>query len=192
MQLLETYPDEVLLTLLKDGNEKAFSTIYDRFSMLLFIYACRICKDENVAEDITQEIFIYLWDKRHSLEVKSSLSAYLYSSVRYKFLDLVDKQKVRSDYINTFKKFIDVGNYSTDDYINEKELKGLIEKEIAQLPSKMQEVFSLSRDHGLSHKEIAAYLSISEKTVKNQVTNALRILKGKLNNRSFIFLLFFY
>lgn len=191
MKYTSSDQDELLLELIKKGDQQAFSSIYDRFAVLLYVYACRICKDEVIAEDIIQEIFVSLWDKRRDIQLKSSLSAYLYTAVRYKFFDLVAKNKVRSDYVDEFKKFVEIGYYCTDDYINEKELIALVEAEVSKLPSKMQEVFILSRNEGLSHKEISTLLLISEKTVKNQLTNALKILRVKLDKNTFLFLLFF-
>lgn len=169
-----------LLLLVKNDDRLAFNQIYNRFNGLLYIYAVKVTKDKNEARDIVQEIFISLWDKRESLQLNSSLSSYLYSAVRYKFFDLVSRNKVRSDYAASFQSFIDLGTYSTDHYINEKELIALVEKEVSSLPDKMREVFQLSRNAGLSHKEIAEQLNISEKTVRNHVNHALKILRLKL------------
>jgi len=172
--------DITLFDLLKDGDEAAFNEIYHRYQGLLYVYACRITREENEAEDIVQEIFISLWDRRASLTLRGSLALYLYSAVRYKFFDRLDKQQVRSDYRDAFLRFIRQGEYFTDLYIRERELAQLIEKEVRSLPAKMQEVFHLSRTAHLTHKEIALRLGISEKTVKNQVNNALKILKSRI------------
>jgi RNA polymerase sigma-70 factor, ECF subfamily len=171
--------DLELSTLLKNDDRLAFNQIYSRFNGLLYIYAVKITKDKEEAQDIIQEIFISFWDKRESLQLKSSLSSYLYNAVRYKFFDLVSRNKVRSDYAASFQSFIDLGIYSTDNYINEKELIALVEKEVGNLPDKMRVVFQLSRSAGLSHKEIAEKLDLSEKTVRNHVNHALKILRLK-------------
>lgn len=184
-----TFSDRELAAFLKGGDRAAFTEIYDRFRGLLYIYACKIVKDDDAAEDLVQEIFISLWDKRADLVLKSSFSAYLYAAVRFKFFDLVDKNKVRSDYVEAFQLFLDRGECITDNYIDEKELAMRIESEIANLPDKMREVFVLSRKENLSNKDISARLNISEKTVKNQLSNALKILRSKLGLFAFIFLL---
>lgn len=171
--------DPELVQLLKSNDEAAFNEIYRRFGGLLYVYACRVTREENEAEDIVQEVFIYLWDKRTHLHI-DSLSAWLYQAVRYRFFDSLDRRKVRTDHREALQQFLDQGAYTIDDYIREKELIQLVEKGIAALPSKMQEIFSLSRKEQLSHKEIASRLKISEKTVKNQVHNALRILKARI------------
>ncbi|MGV3508501.1 MAG: RNA polymerase sigma-70 factor [Sphingobacteriaceae bacterium] len=183
--------DLELLVLVKNDDRLAFDQIYNRFNGLLYIYAVKVTKDKEEARDIVQEIFISLWDKRESLQLNSSLSSYLYSAVRYKFFDLVSRNKVRSDYAASFQSFIDLGTYSTDNYINEKELIELVEREVGNLPDKMREVFQLSRNAGLSHKEIAEQLNISEKTVRNHVNHALKILRLKLGITA-LAVLFFY
>jgi RNA polymerase sigma-70 factor (family 1) len=184
--------DLEVFSLLKEDNHLAYTEIYDRFHALLYVYGVKITKDEHEAEDIVQEVFFYLWDKRKSLTFTSSLSSYLYSAVRYKFFNLLDAKKVRSDYADSFHDFIEAGRFETDHLIREKELASLIEREIAILPAKMREVFLLSRKEHLSHKEIAEKLGISEKTVKNQVNNALKELRLKLGLFSFLIFLIKY
>ncbi|NQX37619.1 RNA polymerase sigma-70 factor, Bacteroides expansion family 1 [Pedobacter steynii] len=181
--------DFELTKLLISGDSDAFIEIYNRFQALMYVYACKITMDKEEAEDIVQEVFIYLWDKRTTVILRSSLSSYLYSAVRYKFFNLLDHQKVRKDYRLSFQNFLDQGEYITDNYIREKEFSQLIEKEIAALPDKMREIFELSRKQNLSRKEISEKLNVSEKTVKNQINNALKILRGKLGFFPFLLLL---
>lgn len=181
--------DFELTKMLVSGDHKAFIEIYNRFQAILYVYACKITMDKGEAEDIVQEVFIYLWDKRTTVILRSSLSSYLYSAVRYKFFNLLDHQKIRRDYKQSFQNFLEHGEYITDNYIREKEFSQLIEKEIAALPDKMREIFELSRRQNLSRTEIAEKLNISEKTVKNQISNALKILRGKLGFFPFLLLL---
>jgi len=181
--------DAELTDLLKSADTSAFTELYNRYKGLLYIYACKITKDEDIAEDLIQELFITLWDKRETINFTSSISSYLYTAVRYKFFDLVDKQKVRTDYIQAFKLFLDKGEHVTDNYILEKELAATIEKEISNLPAKMRKVFLLSRKENLTNREISERLDISEKTVKNQLSTALRTLKVKLGVLTFLWIL---
>lgn len=188
MAAYSTLLDNELIDLLKSGDQTAYTQIYDRYQGLLFVYACKITKDEDEAEDIVQEVFFYLWDKRRTILFKTSLPAYLYSAVRYKYFNLLDHKKVRANYADSLQEFIEKGDVQADHVIREKELTRLIEKEISLLPPKMREIFELSRKAHLSHKEIAEKLNLSEKTVKNQINNALKELRVKLG--LFTFLLF--
>jgi len=184
--------DAELADLLKSDDTVAFTELYNRYIGLLIIYARKITMDDDIAKDIVQELFVKIWDKRHSLNYTSSFSSYLYTSVRYKFFELLDKQKVNYSYIQSIQLFIDKGEHLTDNYIREKELSVIIEREISNLPEKMRKVFLLSRKQILSNKEIALQLDISEKTVKNQLSTALKILKVKLGLLTFLLMLIFY
>lgn len=184
--------DHELTSLLFDHDHRAYVELYNRYQGLLYIYACKITQDEVEAEDIVQEVFIYLWEKRAEIKIKSSIASFLYSAVRFKFFNLLDSKKVRSDYTKSFQTFIDQGLCTTDHYVREKELANLIEKEISELPPKMREIFELSRKAHLTHKEISARLNISEKTVKNQINNSLKILRSKLGIFGFLYYILFH
>lgn len=177
---LSRIPDDELFLLFKAGNPKAYEQIYNRYWAIMYVYARKIMADEHDAQDIVQEVFTYLWNKGPELVIKNSLSVYLYTSVRYRIFDLLDHKKVRTDYKAYLQQFIEEGAYITDEELRLKELVAVIEKEVSLLPPKMREMFELSRNEGLSHKEIADQLGVSDLTVKKQVSNAVKILKGKL------------
>lgn len=177
---LKIVSDEELLLLFKAGDRNAYEQIYNRYWAIMYVYARKILTDEDDAQDVIQEVFTYLWHKGHELNIKSSLPLYLYTSVRYRIFDLIDHKKVRTDYKTYLQQFIQEGAYITDEQLREKELIIVIEREVALLPPKMREMFELSRKEGLSHKEIADKLGVSDLTVKKQVSNAVKILKEKL------------
>lgn len=174
--------DKDLLASFRGGDPAAFKMIYERYWQLLYVAAFKVIKDEEEAKDVVQEVFISLLNKGTELEIHTSFSSYLYTSVRYKVFDCISRQKVRTDYLDSFADFVSQSNYSTDRAILEKEISAEIEKEIQNLPEKMKEVFELSRKGELSHKEIAKTLNISDKTVKKQISNAIKLLKPKFTN----------
>jgi len=174
--------DNELASLLIDGDQKAYAQLYDRFKGILYVHAYRILQDREDAKDIVQELFTVLWVKRSSLVFKTGIASYLYTSVKNRVFDKISSKKVASRYFESLRDFTLDEGYSTDDIIQEKELSALIEKEIAALPDKMRQIFELSRKGNLSHKEIASQLVLSDKTVKKQVSNALRILRLKLGS----------
>jgi len=92
-------------------------------------------------------------------------------------------------YLNSLQEFIDKGEYSTDLLLRERELNLIIEKEIQALPPRMREVFMLSRNEGLTHKQIAQRLGTSEQTVTTQIRNSLKVLRLKLGSL-FVLMLF--
>lgn len=182
------YRDEELAALLKLSDKEAYTTIYDRFKGVLFIHAFRILQEKEEARDVVQEIFTKLWIKREEITFTYGLSAYLYASTRNLIFDLIARNKLSSGYLSSLAAFVQQDQCETDYRVRERELTTIIEKEIAALPEKMRNVFELSRKANLTHREVAAELNISEKTVKKQVNNALKILRSKLG--IYFFLMF--
>lgn len=182
--------DLELYALLKAGDKVAYTEIYNRYFSLLYLHALKRLRDEEAARDLIQDLFATLWLKRDVLTTKTNLSNYLYTAVRNGVFNFIAHQKVASRYISELPDKVEPSECITDHLARERQLAALIEKEIAELPEKMREIFLLSRVEGLSHKEIAARLGISELTVKTQVKNALRILRGKLG--FIIYFIFIY
>jgi len=186
-----TIRDQDLFDLVKLNDETAFKEIYERYFAVLYVHAYKMLRNREEAQDTVQEVFTILWSKRECLSLTSNLPAYLYAAVRNKIFNIISHQQVESTYIQSLKCFIDQGVCQTDHLIRENELAAKIEKEVASLPPKMQEIFQLSRSSHLSHREIATELNLSEQTVKKQVNYALRILRTKLGPL-FSFFFFFY
>jgi RNA polymerase sigma-70 factor (ECF subfamily) len=183
------FTDHELTVLLAEGDQIAFTEIFDRYKVILYKHACRLLNNYEEANDVIQDIFTKLWEKRDTINLKTSLSSYLYSAVRNRIFNLMSHQKVVSKYLEATYDFEDKGNYIVDEQIMMKELATIIEREIDALPPKMREVFKLSREKS-TYKEIAQVLNISDKTVKQQVHNAVKILKVKVNSSLMLFLFF--
>lgn len=180
--------DNELGNLLIEGDKAAYTELYNRYKGLLYLHAYRILQDTEEAKDVVQDLFITLWAKREQLNYRKGIAAYLYTSVRNRVFDRIARKKVASSYFESLKDFAPLYEYSADKQLEEKELASVIEREISALPAKMREIFQLSRKENLSHREIAEQLVISDKTVKKQVSNALKILRLKLG--IFLFLIF--
>ncbi|HEY6901461.1 MAG TPA: RNA polymerase sigma-70 factor [Puia sp.] len=186
---LDVLSDLELLAMFKDGERSAYEEIYHRYWAVLFNHARRMVQSDEDAKDLIQDVFSVFWLDGPSLEIQTTLSAYLYSIVRYKVFNLIDRKKVRSNYLSSLEDFIKKNEYSGEYRIREKQMEELIEKEITALPPKMREVFELSRKANLNYREIAERLNISDNTVKKQMSNALKILRSRLG---VVFDLFFY
>lgn len=184
------YSDQELVDLLKSGDKSAFTELFLRYNRLLVVQAHKLLNDSDEARDLVQEIFTTIWDNRENLTVKTNFAGFLYTTVRNKIFDMMLHKKVESKYVQSIQEYIAKGEDQTDHLLRTKELQAIIEKEISYLPPKMREVFELSRKQHLSHKQIAEQLDITEKTVKNQITNALRILKTRLGIFVYLFFIF--
>lgn len=172
--------DQILLRLLKKGDHQAYTELYNRYSGVLYAHVLRRLNDKEEAKDIIHELFTYLWINRSTIEIQGHVSGYLYTSVRNRVIKVISHQTIASKYIDVQQLKIH-HSFSSDYLVRENQLKELIEKEINTLPPRMQEVFNLSRKRYLTHREIACELNISELTVKKQVTNALKLLRTRLD-----------
>lgn len=184
------FPDLELLALIKDGHDAAFAELYNRYKGYLYLHAYRMLQDKDEAKDIVQELFAGLWAKRATLTMPDSVNDYLYGAIRNRIINFIAHKKVIARYTATLKNYLESGIPPSDERFIAKELMQLIEGEVAQLPGKMREVFELSRKHNLSHRQIATKLNISDKTVKKQVSNAIKIIKLKIN-LTILFIFFF-
>ncbi|HEX8023941.1 RNA polymerase sigma-70 factor [Mucilaginibacter sp.] len=170
--------DMQLIGRLKADDEAALTMIYRRYWQSLFKAAYNILKDRQACEDIIQELFIKLWDCRAEVEISISLKAYLYASVRYGVYRQIRTGAVKSEIFDDLIERLHTP--ATHNSIEHKELLLQISQVIDTLPEKCREVYKLSREECLSHKEIALQLNISTKTVENHLTKALRELRGSL------------
>ncbi|ETZ24672.1 RNA polymerase sigma-70 factor [Pedobacter sp. V48] len=190
MLLYNQLNDEELADLLKKGDHLAYTVIFDRFYGLLFVHACKLLNDHDEAKDVVQELFEILWTRRETISFNHSLSSYLYSAIRNRILNRISHNEVENKYISSLRGFIDRDTYFADHRIREIEMRKMIEREISALPSKMREVFELSRRDYLSYKQIAVRLQISEQTVRMHVKKALRILRPKFDLFAYLFFIF--
>jgi RNA polymerase sigma-70 factor (ECF subfamily) len=176
----KTYNDQQLLDLLKNGDEAAFTEIYDRYSALLLIHADNKLHDEDEARDVVQDVFVRLWEKRDQINVSSNLSGYLYSTVRNQIFNMIKHQKVISTYTKGLLDANTNNQIYADHLIREKQFAAMIEAEIAALPPRMRQVFELRRLENLSNKEVAAKLGVTELTATDQMKKAMKILRIRI------------
>lgn len=183
--------DDTLLELLRDSDQRAFEALYERHWRVLWSYARNAMADPDDAEDIVQELFMTLWEKRETLDINTSLKAYLYRATLNKVIDRSDRIKYRFSYLEDLKRTHEQGNYTIDEELFEKELIGRFEACVGKMPPKMRTIFTLSRTHLLTHQQISDYLNISRDNVNRQIKNALILLKKSLLVVTLTFLKYF-
>jgi RNA polymerase sigma-70 factor (family 1) len=179
-----------LFSLFKGGNRAAFAEIYNRFYSLLYVHAFRRLNDNEVASDLTQDIFVELWEKRNDLILRSSLSSYLYAMVRNRIIDQFSHGKVSDKYLSSLGAFFDKDQYETDFKIRENQLRILIEREIAALPESERRIFLMSRSEDMSYREIAKKLDTTEEAVKSKMKRTLKLLRSRLGLYGYLVLLY--
>ena len=167
--------DQNLLSALAQSDEVAFAEIYHSYWKLLHDTAWKRLGDKEQAGDVVQDIFVKLWDQRATLAI-DNLRAYLQTAVRYKVYNIIASQKVNDTYFQ-YLAFLDVTSDQADQQILYGELQEQLNALLEKMPSKRREVFDLRYVDGLSTKEIAEKLNISQKTVQNQLIKATDSIK---------------
>ena len=183
----DTDKDAELLIRLQEDDQYDFTSIYNKYWKNLYAVAYSILKDKTICEDIVQDIFINVWNKRKSIAIKVSLKAYLTSSVKYEVFRQLKKKIEALEIVDDL--LIDPNN-SAQENMEYKELLVHMNNVVNKLSTKCREVFILSREKELSHKEIAVIRNISTKTVENHIGKALGSLKDVIGYNILIFLFF--
>ncbi len=170
---------------LKEGDKTAFAEIYNLFVGKVYNFTRLYIKDSAEIEDIVQEVFIKLWEMRHDIDEEKNMDGLLFIITR----NLIFNYSRKSFNEVVFKEmFLSVAAepYSTDDHVEANDLKQYIDKLVSQLPPRQQTAFRMSRTLGMSNKQIAEKLNISEKGVERHISLAIKFLKKNLP----LFLLF--
>lgn len=184
---LDSKSDQDLLKLMKVHNSKAFQMLYIRYWDSVLHFAYQKTKDLMTAEDIVQDIFVSLWNRREELVITSSFRNYLMVSIKYRVIKFLDKQRgVRlDDELNQ----VDLVDDSTQEWLEFIEIKTLLEQLVSHLPDKYRIVYLLHKEEGLSHKEIAQCLELSEQAVNSRLVRARRSLSVGIKNYMSMFFL---
>ncbi|WP_069658285.1 RNA polymerase sigma factor [Arcticibacter eurypsychrophilus] len=172
--------DAELLLYIKQDERSAFDLLFKRYWERLFIYLVKAIQNEDDALDILQDIFISIWIRRRQIPEMESLAPYLFAAVHFKGYTYINNRTKKNRFQCDFVKFAQVGYATVEEDHDAKELNCFLQKEINDLPKKMKQVFVLSRDENLSHKEISERLHISDKTVKKQIYKALKQLRLRI------------
>jgi len=182
MQNLKKINQKLLLEKLSRGDETALAAIYKQYWEIMYLAAFNLVKKKEVCEDIVQEIFVSIWNNRENIKINTSLKSYLYTSTIYKVYDYFRKNSnvVKVELLESFDKRIQSSNPETK--LIHAELMEFVDSVIEDLPTKCKEVFKLSREAQLTHKEIAQKLNISQRTVEGHIAKALKILRSSLGN----------
>ena len=183
--------DPLLAGRIRKGDKKAFDLLYYKFSQQLYGFAFSMLKNHEDAREIVQETFFRIWAKRSQLNSSQSVKAFLFSISYHLTIDLIRKRLKEEQ----FRNYLQEQQYSTNEPSTENlagyhELNNILQKAIDELPDQRKKIYCLSREEGLSHKEIAKKMDITVKTVENQINLALRHLRKRLNSQGLLSLLF--
>jgi RNA polymerase sigma-70 factor (family 1) len=169
--------DNQIFETIKLGDEAAYEQLFRTYYPRLCGFAATLVTDREEAEEVVQTLFCRLWEQRDTLEVTTSVQAYLFRAVRNASLNHLKKVKIRDTYKAHNLATMEQNHAFQPDHAVHSELRQALEKAIAGLPEQCRIVFKMSRFEELKYKEIAEKLGISPKTVENQMGKALKVLR---------------
>jgi RNA polymerase sigma-70 factor (ECF subfamily) len=169
-----------LIARLRTGDESAFRSLWEQYHVRLANFALRYLGSRDAAADVVQDVFVALWDRHDCIEVRGSLSAYLYGMVRYTVMDLRKHERVvrrHSEITATAYAAAPVVAHNLGaDVLAVEEMQQTLHRVVAALPARTREIFLLSREDGLAPSAIASILGIGSQVVYNQLSRALKAL----------------
>lgn len=179
--------EKEVISNLRKGDKETFEQLFHENYKNLVLYAKKFVMDTEIARDLVQDIFIYLWEKRQKLTINKSLSSYLFRAVRNASINHLKRESNKENYVKEFLINLNAGSYKTSasedvhELVVHKDLSERIETIIETLPEQCRNIFKMSRFRGMKNKEIAEIYSISPRTVETQIYRALKVLKENLS-----------
>ena len=154
----------------------AFEELFKKYFASLMAFSRKILGDEDDAREVVHQVFINLWEKRDEIDLSTSLKSYLFTSVNNRSLNVIrDRKKFSSQEVPE-----QAGEWDVSAQLESMELEEKIREAIASLPERCRVIFELNRFDGMKYSEIAGHLDISVKTVENQMTKALKLLREQV------------
>ncbi len=170
---------------LKDGDKAVFEEIYREYYIPLCYSCLRYLDNIEDAEEVVQDVFVKLWEKHNEVVISTSLKSYLHRAVHNNALNYIKKQGIISRYKHGEEKdHQGITHGDGQSSMEDEELRVVIKRAILELPEKRREIFELCKFEGMKYSKIADKLSISVKTVENQMTKALKYLRVVLKDYS--------
>jgi RNA polymerase sigma-70 factor (ECF subfamily) len=177
---IDNVDDNLLVTRIRQDDKNAFKSLYKRYSKKIYFFSLKYLGNNVEAEELVQSVFINVWENRESLDATIFVKNYIYKAAINYIYNYLKKKAIRARFIETeINKGEKLSNLTYEDIFFH-DLERSINSIVKTLPSQQQKIFLLSRSEGLTHKEIAGKLDISERTVENQMYRALKKIKSIL------------
>ena len=186
------YNDEELMQEIKADNMFAFDILYKKYSKKLYKFGYSILKSQEDAENLIQDVYLNTWENRHKVEKDYSVKSYLFSTAYNSAISIIRRKARESQFIEYLKSLQITNEEPVNVALEYNELTNKLNEIIKLLPQRQKEVYLLHRVDGLKYSEIAERLNISVNTIENHMSRALKTIREKLGNYSFIVILFSY
>jgi RNA polymerase sigma-70 factor (ECF subfamily) len=188
----QPYTEQELISLLRSGSQFAFERLFENYSQKLYRFSLSYLKSETEAEEIVQDVFLKLWENRDKLRNETSFQSYLFTIAFNDIRKHFNKKARDERYRTEILEFLSDENPSIETNPDFETLVIKLESLIDQMPDRRKEIFQKRKKEAKSVKDIASEMSISPKTVENQITEAMNYLKKEFGKDQISGLLFFY
>jgi len=180
--------DSLFFQKVKEGDEASFEMLFKKYYVRLTHFAYTYVKDQAEAEELVQNTFVRIWEKRENIHLKVSFKSYLYQAVRNGGLNHVRNVKNKKSHLTVISsRDHDLPNAEND--LNVNDIKYQLYQALENLPPRCKRIFQMSRLEGMKHSEIAKYLDLKTKTIENQIGIALKYLRIELSEYLHILIL---
>ena len=186
MKTINLHYDQELLKRVVAGDEVAFTKLFNRYNRQLYYISLRYTGKEEDAEDIVQEVFSKIWLVRKCIKPDKLFMPYIVKIAKNQIFNRSKRRLIEMAYLKYKKAIQNDGQNTTEEQLNLGEFEYLIKSEIDHMSPKRKEIYMLSREQGLSNKEIANKLNISRSTVENHINKVLNTLRANLKYSSYI------
>lgn len=186
------YSDDELMHEIKADNMFAFDILYKKYCKRVYKFGYSILKSPEESENLTQDVFLNLWENRHKVEKDSSIKSYVFTITFNSAISIIRKKARESQFVEYLKSIQEISEDPVNVELEYNELSKTLDGIINALPQRQKEVYLLQRVEGLKYSEIAERLNISVNTIENHMSRALKTIRRKLGNYSMTVILFSY
>lgn len=173
------YHEKELLIRMENGDQQAFAQLMNAYKNNIYTTAIRVVKSTEIAEEVVQDVFMVIWEKRNELGIIDNFPAYLYGIARhtiYHALKNIIQQRERK--LNGKQEEVLLFHQDTEEWLNTKEFRRILQKAVVRLPEKQKQVFILVKQEGYTREEVAAQLQVSSETIKSNLNEAIRKIRA--------------
>jgi len=192
MERFVAYSDDELMQEIKADNMFAFDVLYKKYCKRVYKFGYSILKSREESENLTQDVFLNLWENRLKIEKNSSIKSYVFTITYNSAISIIRKKARESQFMEYLKSMQEINVEPVNIELEYTELTNKLDEIMQALPQRQKEIYLLHRVNGLKYSEIAESLNISVNTVENHMSRALKTIREKLCNYSLIAILFWH